>query len=75
MRTGKPHQGPRQGRCLPRELIPCSWEGKRIRILQAVPITTTEHQFEVAEGSDKLEALLDANGFLITRDPNRRSVR
>jgi hypothetical protein len=28
----------------------------------------------VAEGSDKLEALLEKHGYLITRDPNRQSV-
>jgi hypothetical protein len=61
-------------RFLPEALTRFEFDGKRIGFLQAVPITTGEHQFAVAEGSDKLEALLEKHGYLITRDPNRQSV-
>lgn len=61
-------------RFLPEALGRFEFEGKRIRFLQAVAITTAEHQFAVAEGSEKLEALLEEHGFLVTRDPNRPSV-
>jgi len=59
---------------LPEGLARFEVDGKRIGFLHAVPITTAEHQFAVAEGSDKLEALLETHGYLITRDPNRQSV-
>lgn len=59
---------------LPEGLASFECGGKRIGFLQAVPITTLEHEFAVAEGSDKLEALLEKHGYLITRDPNRQSV-
>lgn len=61
-------------RFLPEGLARFEFGGKRIGFLQAVPITTAEHHFAVAEGSDKLEALLEKHGHLITRDPNRQSV-
>jgi hypothetical protein len=61
-------------RFLPEVLATFECGGKRIGFLQAVPITTVEHQFAVTEGSDKLEALLDKHGHLVTRDPNRQSV-
>jgi hypothetical protein len=61
-------------RFLPEGLARFGFGGKRIGFLQAVPITTAEHQFGVAEGGDKLEALLEKHGYLITRDPNRQSV-
>lgn len=61
-------------RILPEDLTRFEFSGKRIGFLQAVPITTEEHHFAVAEGSDKLEALLEKHGYLITRDPNRQSV-
>ncbi len=61
-------------RFLPEELAQFEFDGRRIRFLQAVAITTAEHQFAVAQGSDKLEALLEKPGYLITRDPNRQSV-
>ena len=61
-------------RFLPEGLARCEIGGKRIAFLQAVAITTAEHEFAVAEGSDKLEALLEKHGYLITRDPNRQSV-
>lgn len=61
-------------RFLPEHLGKFELDGKRIGFLQAVPITTAEHQFAVAAGSDKLEALLERHGYLITRDPNRPSV-
>lgn len=61
-------------RFLPPDLAQFEFSGRRIRFLQAVAITTAEHQFAMAEGSDKLEALLEEHGHLITRDPNRQSV-
>jgi len=61
-------------RFLPDGFARFEFGGKRIGFLQAVPITTAEHQFAAAEGSDKLEALLERHGYLITRDPNRQSV-
>lgn len=61
-------------RILPEGLAQFEFEGRRIGFLQAVPITTAEHQFAVAQGSDKLEALLERQGYLITRNPNRPSV-
>jgi len=63
-----------QPRFLPQGLAAFELGGNRISFLQAVPITTAEHQFAVAEGSDKLEALLEKHGYLITRDPKRQSV-
>jgi hypothetical protein len=61
-------------RFLPADLAQFKFGGRRIRFLQAVPITTAEHEFAVAEGSDKLESLLVEHGQLIARDPNRQSV-
>ena len=61
-------------RFLPTDLAQFEFGGRRIRFLQAVPITTAEHKFAVAAGSDKLEALLGEHGQLIIRDPNRQSV-
>ena len=61
-------------RFLPERLGQFEFEGRRIGFLQVVPITTTEHEFAVAQGSDNLEALLERQGHLITRDPNRQSV-
>ena len=61
-------------RFLPVRLAQFELDGRRIGFLQAVAITTAEHQFAVAEGSDKLEALLEKHGYLITQDANRQSV-
>ena len=61
-------------RFLPEALAGLEVGGRRIGFLQAVPITTAEHEFAVSEGSAKLEALLEPRGYLITRDPNRASV-
>jgi hypothetical protein len=61
-------------RFLPQALAQFEFAGRRIRFLQAVAITTAEYEFAVAEGSDKLELLLEKHGHLISRDPNRRSV-
>lgn len=63
-----------QPRFLPENLARFEFDGRRIRFLQAVAITTVEHQFAIAEGSDKLEALLEKHGYLITREPIGRSV-
>ncbi len=63
-----------QPRFLPAGLVPFQYGSKRIGFLQAVPITTAEHRFAVDEGSDKLEALLERHGYLVSRDPNRQSV-
>lgn len=61
-------------RFLPEQLLRFEFGGRRVRFLQAVAITTAEHRFAMTEGSDKLEALLEQRGFLITRDPKRPSV-
>ncbi len=61
-------------RFLPPELAQFDLGGKSVQFLQAVPITTAEREFAVAEGSARLEALLEAHGHLILRDQNRQSV-
>ena len=61
-------------RFLPEILAQFEFGGRKIHFLQAVAITMDEHQFAVEQGSDKLESLLAEHGYLITRDPNRKSV-
>jgi hypothetical protein len=61
-------------RFLPDSLAELELYGQRVQFLQAVLITTAEQQYAMREGSEKLEPLLDAHGYLITRDFRRPSV-
>lgn len=61
-------------RFLPPQLEEFEMNGIPVRFLQAVAITTAEYEFALAEGSDKLETLLEKHGFLITQDATRPSA-